>query len=198
MSLFRLAPIALCLVACNTSVDTPAAGAPPAPPSAMKSAASDIYAFEAAPLGSDTPVSLAKYKGQVLLVVNVAAHCGYTPQYAPLGELDRKYGPKGFHVVGFVSDDFGKQGGTTEEVQSCSLSNRATFDQFATVGVKPGPAQHPLFAWLTSQPGMTGEAKWNFHKWLIGKDGKLVARWASGDLPDGPAITQAIEAALGG
>lgn len=160
--------------------------------------ADDLYAFEAAPLGAAAPVALAKYRGKVLLIVNVAAHCGYTPQYEPLGELERKYGSRGFQVLGFVSDDFGKQGGTADEVTSCSTEHRATFDQFATVGVKPGPAQHPLFAWLTSAPGMTGDTKWNFHKWLVGKDGKLIARWASADLPDGPAITQAIEAALGG
>lgn len=160
--------------------------------------ANDIYAFEAVPLSGGAPVSLAKYKGQVVLIVNVAAHCGYTPQYAPLGEIERKYGPKGFHVLGFVSDDFGRQGGTVEEVQSCSLENRATFDQFDTVGVKAGPGQHPLFAWLTTRPGKTGEAKWNFNKWLVGKDGKLIARWASGDAPDGAEITKAIEGALGG
>lgn len=155
-----------------------------------------FYSFDAAPLGKTEKVSLSKYKGSVLLVVNTAAHCGYTPQYTPLGDVDRKYAARGFKVVGFVSDDFGHQGGTTEEVQTCSLDHKATFDQFATVGVKKGPEQHPVFAWLTSRPGMEGEAKWNFNKWLINKKGELVARWDSKAAPDGPEITQAIEKAL--
>jgi hypothetical protein len=71
-----------------------------------------FYAFSAAPLGQTEAVSLAKYKGQVLLVANTASHCGYTPQYTPLGEVDRKYGARGLKVVGFVSDDFGHQAGT--------------------------------------------------------------------------------------
>jgi len=153
-------------------------------------------AFSAAPLGLTEPVSLAKYKGQVLLVANTAAHCGYTPQYKPLGEVDRKYKAKGFAVLGFVSDEFGHQAGTVSEIQACSLDNHATFDQFAEMHVKKGPEQHPLFAWLTSQPGKEGDVSWNFNKWLIGRDGQLIARWPSKVEPDGPEVTAAIEAAL--
>jgi glutathione peroxidase len=155
-----------------------------------------FYSFSAAPLGQTEPVSLAKYEGKVLLVVNTASHCGYTPQYRPLGEVDRKYKDRGFAVVGFVSDDFGHQAGTVDEVKACSLENRATFDQFDQVGVKKGPHQHPVFAWLTTQPGLAGEVAWNFGKFLVGKHGELLARWPSDVAPDGPEITAAIEAAL--
>ena len=155
-----------------------------------------FHSFSAAPLGLIEPVSLARYQGKVLLVANTAAHCGYTPQYTPLGEVDRKYKDKGFAVLGFVSDDFGHQAGTVEEVKACSLDHRATFDQFAQMHVKKGPEQNPLFAWLTSQPGLGGDVTWNFNKWLIGKDGALLGRWSSDATPDGPEITAAIEAAL--
>lgn len=155
-----------------------------------------FHSFSAAPLGLIEPVSLARYQGKVLLVANTAAHCGYTPQYTPLGEVDRKYKDKGFAVLGFVSDDFGHQAGSVEEVKACSLDHRATFDQFAESHVKKGPQQTPLFAWLTSQPGLGGDVTWNFNKWLIGKDGALLGRWSSDAAPDGPEITRAIEAAL--
>ncbi len=155
-----------------------------------------FHSFSAAPLGVDAPVSLAKYKGKVLLVVNTAAHCGYTPQYKPLGEVHRKYKDRGFAVVGFVSDDFGHQAGTVDEIKACSLDNKADFDQFAEVHVKPGADQNPIFAWLTSQPELGGPVKWNFGKFLVGKDGQLIARWGSDAAPDGPEITKAIEAAL--
>ena len=157
-----------------------------------------FHSFSAAPLGLTEPVSLSKYKGEVILVANTAAHCGYTPQYKPLGEVDRKYRAKGFRVLGFVSDDFGHQAGTMDEVKACSLDNRAEFDQFSEMHVKKGPGQNPLFAWLTSQPGLDGDVKWNFNKFLIGKNGELLARWSSDAAPDGPEITGAIEAALKG
>jgi glutathione peroxidase len=190
--------LAAVLAGC-TPTATPAKPEPTAsstPAKATETSSMTFYSFEAAPLGATEKVSLSKYKGTVLLVVNTAAHCGYTPQYTPLGEVDRKYGTKGFKVLGFVSDDFGHQGGSTEEVKSCSLEHKATFDQFATVGVKKGDGQHPLFAWLTTQPGKEGEAKWNFNKWLIGKKGELLARWPSDTAPDGSEISKAIEAAL--
>jgi len=155
-----------------------------------------FYAYSAAPLGKSEPVSLEKYRGKVLLVVNTAAHCGYTPQYAPLGELSRKYESQGFAVLGFVSDDFGRQAGTTDEVEACSLKYRATFDQFAEMHVQGGPHQHPLFTWLTSQPGFVGDVKWNFNKWLIGRNGELLGRFGSGANPDGTEMQNAIEAAL--
>jgi glutathione peroxidase len=169
---------------------------PPAPAPAPEAKTMTFHSFSAAPLGLLEPVSLAKYQGKVLLVANTAAHCGYTPQYTPLGEVDRKFKDKGFAVLGFVSNDFGHQGGTTEEVKACSIAHRAGFDQFAESHVKKGPEQTPLFVWLTSQPGLTDDVTWNFNKWLIGKNGALLGRWSSDATPDGPEITAAIEAAL--
>ncbi len=99
-------------------------------------------------------------------------------------------------MLGFVSDDFGHQAGTVAEVQACSVEHHATFDQFAEVHVKKGPEQHPLFAWLTSQPGMEGDVKWNFNKFLVGKRGELLARWSSDVAPDSPEVAAAIESAL--
>jgi len=152
--------------------------------------------FSAVPFKATEAKSLAAYKGDVVLIVNTAANCGYTPQMGPLGELDQKYSARHFRVVGFLSDDFGHQGGTTEEVTSCSLKYKATFDEYAHIHVKKGPEQHPLFAWLTSQPGLTGEVSWNFNKWLIGRDGRLIARWASDTEPSSADVAKAIEAAL--
>jgi glutathione peroxidase len=152
--------------------------------------------FSAVPFKATEPKSLAAYKGDVVLVVNTAANCGYTPQMGPLGELDQKYTARHFRVVGFLSDDFGHQGGTTDEVTSCSLKYKAAFDEYAHIHVKKGPEQHPLFVWLTSQPGMTADVSWNFNKWLVGRDGHLVARWSSDVEPSSPEIAKAIEAAL--
>jgi glutathione peroxidase len=160
------------------------------------SKAMSFHSFSAVPLGGSQAVPLTKYQGKVLLVVNTAAHCGYTPQYTPLGEVDRKYRDKGFAVVGFVSDDFGHQAGTVDEVKACSTEHHATFDQFNEIHVKQGPGQDPLFAWLTSQPGKTGDVTWNFNKWLIGKHGEVIARWSSDVEPSAAEVTGAIEAAL--
>ena len=168
----------------------------PAPGTNPEGKTMTFHSFSAAPLGLAEPVSLARYQGKVLLVANTAAHCGYTPQYTPLGEVDRKYKDKGFAVVGFVSDDFGHQAGSVDEVKACSLEHHATFDQFAEMHVKKGPEQHPLFVWLTSQPGLSGDVTWNFNKWLIGKQGEVVARWPSDVAPDSGEVTAAIEAAL--
>jgi glutathione peroxidase len=186
--------------ACSQRED-PRAPAPSAPRTEANapgkgSSAMSFYSFSAPRLGLTEAAPLTAYQGKVLLVANTAAHCGYTPQYTPLGEVDRKYKDKGFAVLGFVSDDFGHQAGTVDEVKSCSLEHHATFDQFAEMHVKKGAEQHPLFAWLTSQPGMDGDVKWNFNKFLVGKHGELIARWGSDTAPDGPEITAAIEAAL--
>jgi glutathione peroxidase len=202
MTLFPLALAATISLAlgCTTPQDHAAASdAPHAEANASNGAKTmTFHSFSAAPLGLTEATSLAKYKGKVLLVVNTASHCGYTPQYTPLGEVDRKYKDKGFAVVGFVSDDFGHQAGSVDEIKACSLEHRATFDQFAEMHVKKGADQNPLFAWLTTQPGKDGDVKWNFNKFLIGKNGELLARWSSDAAPDGPEVTGAIDAALKG
>jgi glutathione peroxidase len=189
---------ALLLAACADQKPAPGASPPTTrTQEAPVSVAATFHTFQAVPLGGQEPLSLAKYKGSVLLVANVAAHCGYTPQYGPLGEVERKYAPRGLRVLGFVSDDFGHQAGSVDEVKACSVEHKATFDQFNEIHVKKGPEQHPLFAWLTSQPDFPGDVKWNFNKWLVGRSGELLGRWSSDAAPDGPEITAAIERSLG-
>ena len=142
--------------------------------------------------------SLGAYKGQVLLVVNVASKCGYTPQYKGLEALFRKYKSKGLQVLGFPCNDFGAQEpGTNEEIKAfCSSNYEVTFPMFDKLHVK-GPEQHPLYAALTGKESKApGDVKWNFNKFLIGRDGKLIQRFESKVAPDSPELSGAIEAAL--
>jgi glutathione peroxidase len=143
--------------------------------------------------------SLKAYSGNVLLIVNVASKCGYTRQYKSLEAIHRKYGEKGFTVLGFPSNDFGGQepGSNAEIKEFCSSKFSVTFPMFDKLKVKPGAAQHPLYAALTDKTSpVPGEVKWNFAKFLVGRDGKILARFASGDEPDAEKVTKAIEAAL--
>jgi glutathione peroxidase len=146
--------------------------------------------------------SLADYAGKVLLIVNVASECGYTGQYTGLEDLQKKYGAKGLRVLGFPANDFGAQEpGSNEEIQTfCTSKFGVTFDMFAKIAVK-GEGTDPLFAFLQSDqenPGFGGPIKWNFGKFLVGKDGRVVARFGHKDEPTGQAVTGAIEKALGG
>jgi glutathione peroxidase len=143
--------------------------------------------------------TLKAYQGKVLLIVNVASQCGYTRQYKPLEALYRKYRDRGLLVLGFPSNDFGHQEpGSNEEIkQFCTSKFEVSFPLFDKVGVKPGTSQHPLYAALTGKESpFPGEVKWNFGKFLIGRDGKIQARFASGDEPDSEGVVQAIEKAL--
>ena len=142
--------------------------------------------------------SLAEHAGKVLLIVNVASKCGFTPQYAGLEALYRKLGDRGFVVLGFPCDQFGHQepGSEAEISQFCSLNYGVSFPMFAKVDVK-GPNAHQLFQYLTqAKPGILGtEAiKWNFTKFLIGRDGNVVKRYGPTDAPD--KIARDIEALL--
>jgi glutathione peroxidase len=130
---------------------------------------------------------LADYRGNVLLIVNVASRCGFTPQYAGLEALYRKYRDRGFAVLGFPCNQFGSQEpGTEAEIGAfCSANYDVTFPLFAKVEVN-GPAAHPLFAYLKSEkPGLLGTQaiKWNFTKFLVGRNGQVVARYAPKDAP---------------
>jgi glutathione peroxidase len=143
--------------------------------------------------------SLKDYQGKVLLIVNVASKCGFTRQYKPLEATQRKYKDKGFTVLGFPSNDFGGQEpGTPEEiVKFCQSKFEVSFPLFEKVGVRPGADQHPLYAALTGKDSpFPGNVKWNFGKFLVGKDGKILARFDSSDEPDSEKVTKAIEAAL--
>ncbi|NDB77111.1 MAG: glutathione peroxidase [Verrucomicrobia bacterium] len=146
--------------------------------------------------GKDT--SLKAYAGKVLLIVNVASQCGATPQYAGLEALHKEYGARGFTVLGFPCNDFGAQEpGTAAEIkQFCSTSYKVTFPLFAKVSIVAGPEQHPLFAALTGKGSpLPGPVGWNFSKFLIGRDGKLLARFDTGTEPDDSALVKAIEKA---
>ncbi len=146
--------------------------------------------------GHDT--SLKDYSGKVLLLVNVASKCGYTPQYSALESVHRKYSAKGFSVLGFPCNDFGQQEpGSNEEIQTfCKSTYDVSFPLFDKLHVK-GANQHPLYAALTGkQAPFPGDVKWNFGKFLVGRDGRILKRWDSGTKPDSKEIADAIEAAL--
>jgi glutathione peroxidase len=148
--------------------------------------------------GSD--VKLDAYRGKVLLLVNVASHCGYTPQYDGLEKIYKQYHGQGLEVLGFPSNDFGAQEpGTNAEIKEfCTLKYNVTFPLFAKITVK-GDGQHPLYAYLTAKetdPQFAGPISWNFNKFLVGRDGKIVARFDSKDEPESEKVTKAIDAAL--
>jgi glutathione peroxidase len=147
-----------------------------------------------------TTVDLSGYKGKVVLVVNVASFCGHTKQYAPLEKLYRTYKDKGLVILGFPANDFGAQEpGTDEEIKTfCTSKYDVTFPMFSKVVVK-GSAKAPLFEYLTSgggNPSLAGEIDWNFEKFLLGKDGSLVARFGSRVDPSSNEVISAIESAL--
>jgi len=142
--------------------------------------------------------SLKAYKGKVLLIVNVASHCGYTPQYAGLEALYEKYKGKGFAVLGFPCNQFGGQEpGTNEEIkQFCSSKYQVAFPLFDKIEVN-GPNRHPLYLALAGKDAsFPGDIKWNFSKFLIGRDGKVLKRLESAAKPDSAELTQALESAL--
>jgi glutathione peroxidase len=141
--------------------------------------------------------SLAGHAGKVLLIVNVASKCGLTPQYDGLESLYRTYGDQGFEVLGFPANDFGAQEpGTNEEIASfCRTNFSVDFPMFAKISVKE-PDQHPLYAELV-KTAPAGPIAWNFEKFLIGRDGAVIARFGPRTTPDDPALVAAIEAALG-
>jgi len=140
---------------------------------------------------------LANYKGKVLLIVNVASKCGFTPQYAGLEQLNKTYKDKGLIILGFPSNDFGEQEpGTMAEIeQFCKLNYGVTFDLFAKVHAI-GENIHPLYAWLTQHSVLKSEVKWNFEKFLISKNGKILGRYGSKVTPQDPDLLQDIEKAL--
>ena len=153
------------------------------------------------PFLNGTPGRLADYEGEVLLAVNVASKCGFTPQYAGLQRLFEKYGGRGFTILGFPSNQFlGQEPGTPAQIEEfCSLNYGVTFPLYAKVDVK-GAGQHPLFTILSTaadDSGKAGDVKWNFEKFLVGKDGRAVRRFRSKVVPEDAAIVSAIEELLG-
>jgi glutathione peroxidase len=157
-------------------------------------AASGIHEFTPRSIDGK-PAPLAAYKGHVVLIVNVASKCGFTPQYTGLESLYQKYKDRGFTILGFPANDFGAQEpGTDAEIKTfCSTRYSVTFPMFSKIAVK-GDGQAPLYQYLT---GSQGEVKWNFTKFLVGKDGQAIRKFDSAVKPDAAELTAAIEAALG-
>jgi glutathione peroxidase-family protein len=147
------------------------------------------------------PVHLSQYKGDVLLVVNTASLCGFTPQYAGLEELYSKYKSRGFVVLGFPADNFKNQEpGTNQEIKTfCATRYHVDFPMFSKISVK-GADESPLYQFLTGQstdPRFAGDITWNFNKFLIDRNGRIVARFDSRDKPEDAKVIQAVEKALG-
>jgi len=143
--------------------------------------------------------SLKRYKGKVILVVNVASKCGLTPQYSALEQVYKKYKDKGLVIAGFPCNDFaGQEPGTNDEIkQFCSSKYEVSFPLFDKLHVK-GAEQHPLYAALTGADAtFPGDVKWNFGKFLVGRDGQVLKRFEPTVKPDAPEVTAAIEEALG-
>jgi len=155
----------------------------------------DILNQSARRLQDDTPVNLCTYAGQVTLVVNTASQCGYTNQYEGLEVLYKRYRNAGFVVLGFPSNDFGGQepGSSKQIAEFCKNTFDIQFPMFAKTPVT-GQQAHPLFRSLAGQSGQP--PRWNFHKYLIGRDGKVIASWPSQTDPLSGPITQAIQTAL--
>ncbi|MCS6988542.1 MAG: glutathione peroxidase [Chloroherpetonaceae bacterium] len=137
--------------------------------------------------------SLADYKGKVLLIVNVASECGYTPQYADLQKLYEKYRSQGFAVLGFPCNDFGGQEpGSEKDIKAFCVSRfGVTFDMFSKITMS-----HPLYQYLTANAKPSGKVDWNFEKFLIDRNGNIVGRFKSGVKPMSETLTKAIEEAL--
>lgn len=156
----------------------------------------NFHSFQVQDIKGNT-VDLSRYKGKPILVVNVASRCGFTPQYEGLEELYKKYKDKGLAIIGFPANNFGAQEpGTNEEIaEFCRFNYGVTFDMMAKISVK-GKDMHPVYEFLINNAPEKGDVKWNFEKFLIGKDGTVKARFRSATQPQDPSIIQAIEKEL--
>jgi glutathione peroxidase len=161
--------------------------------------AASVYDFNL-PSIDGKPMPLSGFKGKVVLMVNVASKCGYTPQYAALEAIYEKYRDRGFVVLGFPANNFGAQEpGTNEEIKTfCSTRYQVTFPLYAKVSVK-GEDTTPLYQYITrdANPAVAGEIKWNFTKFLVDRSGMVVQRFEPAVKPDAPEVTAAIEKLLG-
>jgi len=145
-------------------------------------------------------VSLESYRGKVILIVNVASKCGFTPQYEGLQSLYEKYRDRGFVVLGFPANNFfGQEPGTDQEIKDfCTLNFGVSFPMFSKISVK-GKDIHPLYRYLTSKktnPEFSGSIKWNFNKFLVDREGKIAARFQSKQNPESSAVVEALESLL--
>ena len=159
--------------------------------------ASTVYDFEALQIDGKN-IALSAFKGQVMLIVNTASKCGFTPQFGGLEELHKAYAGKGLAVLGFPCNQFGSQdpGANGDIAEFCQLNYGVSFPMMGKVDVN-GPQAHPLYKWLSAEaPGLLGSKsiKWNFTKFLVGKDGQVIRRYAPLDKP--ADLAKDIETAL--
>jgi glutathione peroxidase len=161
--------------------------------------ASSVYEFTLNSIDGQ-PMPLQNFQGKVMLIVNVASKCGFTPQYEGLEAVYEKYKDQGFVIVGFPANNFmGQEPGTNEEIKTfCSTKYNVKFPLYSKISVKGGD-KAPLYQFLTdttANPKTGGEIKWNFTKFLVDRNGKVIARFESPVKPDSPEVTAAIEKAL--
>jgi len=161
-------------------------------------AGSGLYSFTLNSIDGK-PAPLADYKGKVVLIVNVASRCGFTPQYSALESIYEKYKDRGFVILGFPANNFGAQEpGTNAEIKTfCSRKYNVSFPMFAKISVK-GADQVPLYTYLTqeTETGIAGDIKWNFTKFLVDRNGKVIQRFEPEVTPDSKEVTEAIEMQL--
>jgi len=175
------------------------AGTPTAPASTPSPDNAGIYAFTMKSIdGKDVPLST--YTGKVMLIVNVASRCGFTPQYKDLEALYTRYADSGLVVLGFPANNFGSQEpGTEAEIKAfCTTTYGVTFPMFSKLSVK-GDDQHPLYRWLTSEdtdPIFAGSVKWNFTKYLVDRKGNVIGKFGSSVKPLSDELVEAVESAL--
>ncbi len=167
--------------------------------SAAMFGASNVYEFTMNSIDGK-PLPLASFKGKVMLIVNVASKCGFTPQYEGLEAVYEKYKEQGLVIVGFPANNFlAQEPGTNEEIKTfCSTKYNVKFPLYSKISVK-GEDKAPLYQFLTdatANPKTGGEIKWNFTKFLVDRDGKVIARFESAVKPESPEVTSAIEKAL--
>ncbi len=155
-----------------------------------------IYNFEVKTIDGKAE-TLAGYKGKALLIVNVASRCGFTPQYEGLEKLYTTYKDKGFEILGFPANNFmGQEPGTNEEIKKfCGLKYNVTFPMFSKISVK-GKDIHPLYQYLTQESGLDGDISWNFNKFLVSPEGKIVARFGSRTEPLSKELEEKLESIL--
>lgn len=167
-----------------------------APGAGSKPAPRTVHDFRAVTIDGVSQ-TLSAYKGNVILIVNTASKCGYTPQYEGLEALYRKYRDRGFVVLGFPANNFmGQEPGGDAEIKAfCRTKYQTTFPLFSKISVK-GKGIHPLYAYLTRDSGFKGDVSWNFNKFLVALDGTVVARFGSGTDPLAKELTAKLEAIL--
>lgn len=203
---------ALALAACNRAPEPPTAEVAAERTAAVSAAVEEQrarFAAAAAPTSDDTAyqfvfdglvaerVPMTAFQGEVVLVVNTASRCGFTPQYAGLQEIYTEYHGRGFEVLGVPANNFaGQEPGSAQEIQDfCALNFGVTFPMAAKVDVV-GDDAHPFYRWAHAEFGDAAVPQWNFHKLLIGRDGRIIAAFPSNVTPTSAEIRSAIEAAL--